>query len=267
MNNQPWDESAQQLVDVFDSSSGSVDNGHDNNNSTSNTYSDPLAQFENDDGNWRSGATMGTFDSTNENSGAIVVIDVDDPEAPLHAATGQGGPTSPPGRRRSSLKEFFEEEEDAARRASAIVDEKTIDIKFDDDAKPLTDDEIQLFRGLLRKERRGRGSDSSSGEHSVMSTRSSDTETREKTVKAKLSPDTFSFLIASPVRSAPFVAGLFILGLKGGIFALIAANLVDTKAENNPLGIPTSVPAPVIVGQFLALFIAVATQGKYIPNN
>jgi hypothetical protein len=68
------------------------------------------------------------------------------------------------------------------------------------------------------------------------------------------------------VQSAPFVAKLFILGLKAGISALITANLVDTKDEGNLLSVPTLVPAPVIVCQFLAIFIAVAAQGKYIPN-
>lgn len=72
--------------------------------------------------------------------------------------------------------------------------EKTVGIKFDDEVPPLTDDELQLFHGLLvlHKERRGRGSDSSSGKNSVMSPRSSDTETRAKMVKLKLYPDTLS---------------------------------------------------------------------------
>lgn len=246
---QPWDESAR-LMDVIQ---------EDNNSAI---YSDPLEYFEDDDGNWRSGITMGTFDSTQEsNSGAIVVVDVGDPEAPPPAAAaGESAPTSPPSRRRSSLKEFFEEEEDAARRASSARD-KEIAIGYNDETHPLTDDEIELFRSLVHKQER-RGSC-----RSLDSTGSADTETRQMTVKSKLSPDTFSFLIASTVRSAPFIAGLFILGLKAGIFALIAANLVDTQDEGNPLGIPTSVPAPVIVGQFLALFIAVATQGKLHSKN
>jgi hypothetical protein len=88
---QPWDETARLVVDVFlFDSNGSIENGQQHNNGTTNTYYDPLAQFE-DDGHRRSAVTMGTFGSTNDNSG-IVVIDIGDPgetlqhACPLHLA-------------------------------------------------------------------------------------------------------------------------------------------------------------------------------------
>lgn len=44
------------------------------------------------------------------------------------------------------------------------------------------------------------------------------------------------------------------------LFSLICINMTDCNDEDNPLGIPTGVPPPVAIAQFLAMFIAVASQ-------
>lgn len=227
-------------------------------------HSQQSMQMQGDADDWRghSTQTMEVYHNNNSNhanqSSGIIMTDIlEEYEHDL------GAERAPPSRRRSSLNEVLD----------SLNGDKEVSIKYNDEERPLSTGEIQLLRSLLpgggkRRHMKwaGGSSDSSSSGTSMSganSLPSVDTATRDRTVKSKLSPDTFSFLIASPVRSSPFMVGLFILGLKGGIFSLIATNLVDTQNDGNPLNIPTSVPAPVIIGQFLALFIAVSTQGTY----
>ena len=75
----------------------------------------------------------------------------------------------------------------------------------------------------------------------------------------------FSFLVSAPVISSPFLSGLFVFAFKTTIYGLIASNLIGPDPTNR-LGFPASVTAPVIVSQFFALLIAVATQDDVVQG-
>ena len=92
-----------------------------------------------------------------------------------------------------------------------------------------------------------------------------DLDGNEEVLKtAKLSEDTFSFLITNPVCSTPFAMSMFVVFLKTVIYSLILANMLDKGTSRNPLAIPASTSWPVIVTQIFAVFITVITQDDLI---
>ena len=78
--------------------------------------------------------------------------------------------------------------------------------------------------------------------------------------RKQLPPDTFSFLVCSSILSQPFLVGISVFLFQITIFGLLVADLINAFSEN-PLRIPENVETIVRVTQFLAIIIAVLTQG------
>ena len=86
-----------------------------------------------------------------------------------------------------------------------------------------------------------------------------DDEDIEEEHLSSLSESSFSYLICSPICSAPFMTALFVFSLETTLFLLIVIKL-QTNDPTNPLGFPASVDWTVIITQFFALLITVCTQ-------
>lgn len=88
----------------------------------------------------------------------------------------------------------------------------------------------------------------------------------QKRAKKHLTNDTFSFMIASPTNSTPFMLSFAVVSLQMLSFFLVAANLIDLENEENPFDIPTNVDAWVRGAQIVALVIAVILQNDLITS-
>lgn len=79
---------------------------------------------------------------------------------------------------------------------------------------------------------------------------------------AKLLPqDTFSYIIISETWGFPFVASLIIFCLQVTTFILVILDLAAQGDNNNVFGVPANVSAQLRTTQFIALLVAVLTQG------
>ena len=83
---------------------------------------------------------------------------------------------------------------------------------------------------------------------------------------AQMNDDTFSFLLTTPVGSAPFSIGFMIVMLKATIYALILASMLNLDHAQNPLNIPANLSWPIVVSQVVALFITVISQDDLITG-
>lgn len=78
----------------------------------------------------------------------------------------------------------------------------------------------------------------------------------------KLLPqDTFSFLIIAENWSIPFVAALWIVTLQMTTFVLVLLDLSAQGEPGNVFGVPANVSAQLRATQFIAVLVAVLTQG------
>ena len=78
--------------------------------------------------------------------------------------------------------------------------------------------------------------------------------------KKLLSPDTFSFLMFTHLRSKAFLWAMAAFVVQILIFTFLAVNVIDLKNTNNPICIPTNVDVAVRVTQVIAIIVAVVTQ-------
>ena len=109
-------------------------------------------------------------------------------------------------------------------------------------------------------------------------------EDDQERLRSKLSEDTFSFLITTPISSTPFITSWMVMFTKTLIYSLILASMVSagnmlfyfffrtytqTKlivfqlqagTRDNPLAIPAATSWPVVVCQIFAVGITVITQ-------
>lgn len=83
-----------------------------------------------------------------------------------------------------------------------------------------------------------------------------DMEHDDERLKSKLSEDTFSFFIMTPIKSTPYVTGWAVVVVKTIIYSLILANMLRLGTANNPLGIPASTEWPIIMAQTIAVAIS-----------
>ena len=80
--------------------------------------------------------------------------------------------------------------------------------------------------------------------------------------KEKLLPqDTFSYIIISETWGFPFVASLIIFCLQVTTFILVILDLAAQGDKNNVFGVPANVSAQLRTTQFIAVLVAVLTQG------
>ena len=80
--------------------------------------------------------------------------------------------------------------------------------------------------------------------------------------KEKLLPqDTFSFLIIAETCGFPFVAALCIFTLQVTTFVLVLLDLAAGGEAGNLFGVPANVSAQLRTTQFIAVLVAVLTQG------
>ena len=88
----------------------------------------------------------------------------------------------------------------------------------------------------------------------------------DERLKSKLSEDTFSFLIMTPVKSTPYLTGWAIVVVKIIIYSLILANMLRLGTEDNTLGIPASTEWPIVIAQVIAVGISKSFLLSKIPN-
>ncbi|CAB9522004.1 expressed unknown protein [Seminavis robusta] len=88
-----------------------------------------------------------------------------------------------------------------------------------------------------------------------------DGNVKDDMLEQHLSEDTFGFLLATPVSSAPFYMGIGVLLFQVAIYVLMVMNLLDVdQASENLFGVPANVNWPVWIAQIIAIIIAVITQ-------